>query len=351
MVFKMKKGVVFSVIALIITFFLLASFFFLLEVPVDAQVDVVRLKVGSANDFLFQVESFVKAQSVLSAEEAVGFLIGEMNRTNSTFDDFDNEFENCLLFGETSLDDNCGEGANFQGFLDDLSEFSESKLNKDVDFNVRSVSLDQVDPWELLVNVSLDVILVEEGYAFWNVSLNTSSSFSIIGFYDPVYAAPHDDLLDYKFDNLSVISRYPGVYRLFVDDWKERPSTLNFIVMGGHYFEHNRSPSFLDRLRGPSSSWMGEDPAGIASLVSPYSFGDFKVDSGSSNLDWQFWNNFTIDSFDYGTFDFDASINRSLKYEILNDSSPPNLENITIPVEIALGSNMSNVSGDYFFLD
>lgn len=350
-----KKGVVFTIIALVISSFVLLLFFYLMELPLDHKVEVTRAKVMRTNNFLFQLEDIAKMQAVISSRQAINKIVREMYdrgdfvHSGSSFDD---EFVNCLSSGTFRVHQNqdgvCGSEANLKEKLEvNLSNFVRDNLGVNVVINVSNISIYQLDHWFLIVGFDLNAFINESMYAVWNVSMRIDQEISIIGMKDPVFATlssgPLNPFRANSFENVSVISVDP--YFVVVDGFLERPSTLNVLALNGSFFQHNLSPSFLDRLRGNFSA----SSLGIASIVIPKYHGasGIIIDSGGSNLDWNYWQNEDYPSGPVGKYDFITTDDKIfvLAIDPTNDTQLKNsIHKARIPVSLAVAANLSNPS-------
>lgn len=351
-----KKGVVFTIIALVISSFVLLLFFYLMELPLDHKVEVTRAKVMRTNNFLFQLEDIAKMQAVISSRQAINEIVREMHfRGDFVYSgsSFDVEFVNCLSSGTFRVQHNrptpCGSEANLKEKLEvNLSNFVRDNLGVNVVINVSNISIYQLDdPWFLIVGFDLNAFINESMYAVWNVSMRIDQEISIIGMKDPVFATLSDGPLNPfragSFENVSVISVDP--YFVVVDGFLERPSTLNVLALNGSFFQHNLSPSFLDRLRGNFSN----SSLGIASIVIPKYHGvsGIIIERGGSNLDWNYWHDEPYPSGPVGEYDFSTTDDKIfvLAIDPTNETALKNsIHKARIPVSLAVAANLSNSS-------
>ncbi len=344
-----KKGIVFTIVALIISAFLLVMFFYMIELPVDHEVEVTSLKVQRVNRFLVQAEDLIRAQAVSSSKIAINEYIKDLHNPSADPIAFDVYFETCLGIDHEFR---CSREANFKSFIEEnFSRFVRQNLGLDVEFVISDVSLVHASPWDLNVSFSVGMLISMDGFQ-WNLSYPSYSTFSILGFKDPVEASARGSMGSYRpaFDNLTVIS-YDFHYKNLSGDWFEMPSKLNIISIDKHYFEYEHGISFLNRLRGNFSSY--ED--GIVRVQLPiYDNGDV-VYSGASNLDWQYWQDDNTDTGPYGVYNFTEAGDKitvlGIDPENLTDPDHLNntLHNARVPVDLAQRANVSDAS--YFYTD
>jgi hypothetical protein len=352
--FNRKDGVVFTIIALVISSFILILFFYMIELPVDHGVEVTRLKIHTINTFLSQSEDIVKAQAVASSKQAISSIISHMYDRNRFINigaafSFDEAFVACLEEGEykwVANIDVCGDNAHFKGFIEEeLSSFLEENAGLSVDFTVSNIVLNQSTPWALDINFLLEMYLKEEGFS-WNISMNVSESFSIIGFPDPMQAVVHSSMTGYRPDLVNVSRIKVNEFHRNFSGFSESSSTLNSLLKEKAYLEHSMAPSYLDRLRGN----MSPSDLGIMTIVLPIyeTPGDYTsspVRSGSSSLDWHFWQNYNNNILTYGIYNFTEYADMN---NVLTLNYPFNLidtiHNVIIPRPLAVEANVSGSS-------
>ena len=351
---KQKKGLIFTIVALVISVFLLLMFFYIMEVPLDKDVEVSTIKVKSANTFLHQVEDLAKAQAVASSRSAINTFLRSMHDQNQFLDDFDASFYRCLNTGSFSFSDghislegdsiSCGDEAFLKNKIEqDLASFARDNLGLDTNLRVSNFSLSQASPWDLEVSFDLEVELMKEGF-YWNVSSSLSMPFSILGLKDPAHAVVDNSVRTYRPDNFAdlVAISYHSMFNVFSDEWREKPSTLNILSRANNYI-HNETfgVSYLDRLRGD----MTPSEFGIFRIQLPIYDGGSIVYSGNSNIDWVFWQDETPD---FGNLGIYAFVSLSDKIQVLN-LDPPHILNNTlhdaiVPVALAEAANVSGAS-------
>ena len=343
-ILKNKKGIVFTVLALVISSFILIMFFYMIELPVDHGVDVTRTKIRSVNSFLNQIESLSKAQAVTSSTITLKNMTKYMFDNRFFFgDDFDDVFIGCL------------NGSKEEGFCDDFVEKIEKNLTKFLKENVGlnsnltvdNINLKHSNPWTL--NISFDLnILIEEEFYLWNLSLSLFEEFSIVGFKDPIHAVSALYLRPDDYANISVLN-FNDNYR-YIDDWREEPSTLNILTRAGQYFESAvYGVSYLNRFRGDFT--LPQDH-GIVKvqylLVEPG--GPFEGDVGNTDLDWSFWANKDFNEGYIGVYNF-TDLGEITSILQVNPGSGFSLEKTIngtkIPKGLAVEANTS--SDNYFY--
>ena len=333
---KNKKGLVFTILALIISSFILVMFFYIIEMPVDYGVDVTRIKIRTTNNFIDQADDIVRTQAKISSRIAINTLIARIESTNNFFPNFDEEFAKCLTTGEYGSGIGCGDNTNLKELIEEnLTTFLREHVGIEADFEIRNVRLDQSNPWELEVHLDF-IIRIEEELTSWRITESINESFTILGFKDPIKINKDISLIDYTPAN-SVIN-IGDRHKAINEDWTEVPSTLNSLVMNGNYFEYDLGISFLNRLRGN----LTPSELGILSIEPIIIDGGNVVRSGSSSLDWHFWQEEEDPTIPYKEYNLSYMTNQQRITILGQPSLTGTIHGTIIPVSLAISANMSN---------
>ena len=344
-----KKAIVFTILALVISSFILIMFFYLMELPLDHKVDVTRTKIHTVNTFLSQSENIAKAQGIATSRQAINHLLKASYQENKFIEDFEEQFKNCLETGtftfETTENRNC-EDANLKEKIEtDLTNFLKTNTGIKPEFNISNIELTQFDnPWELIIKFNMNIQIKEE-FFHWNVSYDIKQPFSIEGLKDPIQVAVHEDLKDYRPEFEEIITiEYNTQFKNITNDWTERPSTLNNITMDKKYFENTHSISYLNRLKGN----LSKNYLGITRIQPTLYDEDNIIRSGSSNLDWHYWQDQYDDGLSYGIYNFTRTQDKILVLDVPADHDLKNtIHKAIMPKYIAHQANAS--SETYFY--
>lgn len=340
--FKSRKGVVFTVISIIVSAIVITSFFALYERSASTDTENARLKIKSSNNYVSQVDNYIKDILLISGDVALNFMINEMISSNAFYSSpsgFDEQFQNCLINGEMILPPGgafglsipCPNDANLTSKILDLNSFVNENLNLHSEITIDNISLSQNNPWNIIVTANITVN-VTDAYASWYLQKEISQSISILGRSDPTYSI-NSNLGKYSLR----ITRpeYGGV-------WFERPSSLHQVVSAGQYFPYSGAPSYLDRLRNVSTSSF----YGIVSIV-PTSLGG-EIPSGSSSLDFMYWKGITCDPTTNGgryyLLDF-SSLSSSNKLLLGISDNDHGINGTILPADLLITTNMSDPGG------
>jgi len=299
-----KKGIMFTVLAVMVSAIILTSFFMFSSSPLDEGVDNVKLRVQGINKYTVQTDEYIAAVANVAGEKTLEFTLNIMIGNNSFLTNYTKEFQSCLMTGkmnvpwpgpaQTLID--CPNDSKIISRIDYFQNFSNAGLNIDSKIKVNAVVLEQSTPWELIVKVNY-TLLVNDSYAQWNETRFTQTAISIIGLRDPVY---------YIVNNSSAYAvRYDMVINSSIYPWVEKPSALHRIVLEKKYFYWSPAPSYLDRLNNRSTPSLLSKSAGIVSIVSPDFISNKTILINRSSLDYEFWVGAPLNpGYDYKKYNF-----------------------------------------------
>jgi hypothetical protein len=127
-------------------------------------------------------------------------------------------------------------------------------MNLDVNYTILSVSVSQKNPWNILIEVILDISIKDRNnLASWNKTQVIQSEIPISGFEDPLYLINSGGKIAKKINKTQFQEFVSGT----------NVSNLSLQVQNFYYISSPLAPSFLDRLEGKTSP----SEQGIESLV------------------------------------------------------------------------------------
>jgi hypothetical protein len=332
-----RKAIMFTVIAVLVSALVLATFFTYYSVPLDVNVDNSKLRIQLVDRYLGQLDSYLSGMLHASGTETLRVTIDVMEGNNSFLGNYSDAFRSCMLTGKLRTpwagDVDCPGSTYFAGRVMYLENFSREKLNIAPNITLESLTLRQDSPWRLAVTLNY-TIEVNDSYAYWKVQKSLTEYIDTDGLEDPTYSIVDPDLAAVKYRmNVSPSDVY---------SWTEQPSTAHNLTLNRRYFAWDGAPDFLGRLSNDSSP----SPNGIVSIVSP----DFVDESQiigpgpRSSLDFLFWKDVYISNIsEYGRYNFWAAgvtPTDRLLYGI--NSTNPGLNGTIVPLTITYFMNMSD---------
>ncbi|MGV8162347.1 MAG: hypothetical protein ACP5N2_03395 [Candidatus Nanoarchaeia archaeon] len=284
-----KKGIMFTILAVLISAIVLASFFTFKSLPLDENVENTQMRIRNINRYAVQTDAYVGALTKSATDKTLKFTISIMIGNNSFLGNYSKEFNSCLTTGKMMVPAsfiggerqiNCPPESNLVVKLNQFENFSNTRLNINSDIVVNSVDITQTSSWNVVVLVNY-TLRINDSYATWNETKVLNSELSIVGLRDPTYyiMSSSSDLWDV---------RYPMVFNSSnTATWVEMPSTLHSLIINKKYFSWQGAPSFLLRLDNKTTpSYYG-----IVSIVSPDFINESNLAPGvkRSSLDFEFW--------------------------------------------------------------
>lgn len=314
-----KKGVVFTIISLVISTILLVGFFSFLDLPVDSQTDSVLQKVGNTNTFLDQVENYIgdliEVQGIIVLNELIDHA-----RDNGQGSLSDAESVLLQCFNGTSSTISC---SNITSELDELQEYSKNKLNIDFEYDITDLEFTQnsdTGAWNVMVNLYLDFD-IDDDYASWNIeNKNITRIVSIRNLRDPAYVNKSDQ---------SAVTSYPEMNIT-------GPRTVNFasgqnqfenITRNNQYIHYPGGVNFISRLQGTVEL---SDCCGLVSVVRPAITGEHGDCTTTSLASFYMRDEAYSGSDDMYLVNF-SKLTSSQRSSLGVDEDNPGLQNATLP--------------------
>ncbi|MGV8168923.1 MAG: hypothetical protein ACP5N3_02600 [Candidatus Nanoarchaeia archaeon] len=328
-----KKGIIFTILAVLISAIVVTSFFAYKNLPLDQGVDNTKIRIQSINKYNQQAGSYINAVSRNAGEKTLNFTIDQMISHNQFLGNYTKEFISCLNTGTMTAPwagtpIACPSDANLVKRVSDFEDFSNNALNINSDITINSIKLEEYSPWRLQVIVNY-TIKITDSYASWNETVISRSFINIEGYRDPTYYIMSSGSPQYSLRyNMTVNSSY-------ISGWVEQTSTLHMLTVNQLYFQWEEAPSFLSRLNNqttPSASY------GIVSIVSPDHINESM--GTRSSLDYEFWKSKTINPGEYRRYDFWNDGVEAIEYGI--EAPYYGLNGTVVPVTLTVFTNMDD---------
>ncbi|MFA6072670.1 MAG: hypothetical protein WC758_00980 [Candidatus Woesearchaeota archaeon] len=276
-----KKGIMFTILAVLMCAVIISSFFMVYDLPLDQNVDNTKIRVSGMNQYVDQTEIYIGDITYVSGLKTLEFMNDIMIGNNSFLVNFTEEYISCMTVGSIDVPWSgsvvtCPQDAYLYSKINEFESFSNNRMGINSDITVNRLELTQNSPWDLLLIINY-TLKINDSYAYWNETRVVEKHMSIIGLKDPTY---------YIVKNTSPL--YAARFDMRINSststasWTEKPSTANQVVVSKRYFEWSLAPSFLNRLNNKTTS----SEYGIVSIVS---FNNTALMSGRSSIDYEFW--------------------------------------------------------------
>lgn len=321
-----KKGIIFTIISIVISAVIISAFFFTQTTRLDAGVSSVKVRVDNINNYLNQIDTYISYQAGAQTKIVLINTIESMIVRQTYYIPIEERLKNCLI-GNTEC------GSNFNSVLADLKELSKNQLNIDANFKINDIKFYQTNPWVITTELNI-TMEVNDSYASWNVTKILKGNTSIIGMKDPIH----------YFDNVAPAPTSDRIITTEVpfNGWIRYPSTLNRYRDTNLYFQYDGAPNFLSRLNNSLGNRNAK--TGIASIV------NMLGNDGStiSQLDYYFMRQTPLlCNHEPVIFDFFKYILADERARLeISDIPSQSINGFVFPLDFLKISNMSN--SDYY---
>jgi hypothetical protein len=195
-----KKAVLFTLISLLLASMFIALFSAQYQYNLEDRASASNTRVKVMDTYVKNFETYVDDSLQISSYKTLDALYSYIVGRNSFFSDsaeFNNTFYNCLACGYlncTTKATSCPApiaGNDLGTMLSNITMLANQTLNIATDYTINSVSVYQVRPFE--VEVDLDISyevsdISSSDYAEWNIRKIIHQTISIQNLYDPLTA-------------------------------------------------------------------------------------------------------------------------------------------------------------------
>ena len=246
-----KRGMFFTVIALILIAFFLISY---TVYSVVQDREPINKRVDSMNNFIFSLEQDMSRQIYISGYRALVALDSHVTTKGSFLSNSREALKEAILNGTlNSQPINLMEGYRLEDWAPRVQSLSNS-VNLFASYSIKNISVSQDDPWSVKIEVIIDMNLSDKSnLASWNKTQKISSRIEITGFEDPLYLMNTNGKITNRINKTAYLPFVQG----------SDISNLTLHVQSSNYIPSPLAPSFLDRLEGKT---IGNEQ-GIESLV------------------------------------------------------------------------------------
>jgi len=274
-----KKGIFFTFAAIALSIVLILSVDVYQEKRVIDKTEVTKIRINTLNQFIKDInKDMERSVSIITTRTFIGMIqyIGDedlyITDFNSTFEE---GFLNGTIYGtvKTLLND-----STFSIWISNIQKQAK-KIDIEANFNINSLSLYQINPWDVNVSVEIHMDIKDtRNTALWNTNKTISKLVSIVGLDDPIYLKENSG----KVNNTIIITNVtPFVTGSDV-------TNFNIHINNSYYIASNYSPTYIMRLQGNLNS----DLLGIESLVNEQDLIDASLPtSDRSNVDSIYYGN------------------------------------------------------------
>jgi len=284
LVFKSKKGIFYSIIAITLLLSLIYASEVSFQFTYREQSSIIETRVNTMDNFVEDLgDDLEKGIHVAAFRAIVGmtnYVINSVGYIDDAEQRIEELFQYGTIYGNASF---VMENNSFTDWTVKMQDQGE-KIGINIDFQVDSLSMHHDTPWTIATEINVTATVTDiRAFAKWRRTYSVTSAIPIDGFEDPAY------IVQTGSGVLSKINRtiYDGIYTS-----GNNTNNLQYHMNFSLYTENNLSPSFLMRFEGDFNA----SPFGIESLINKYDVGPyFACPSGTSVVDSIYWGcrNFT----------------------------------------------------------
>lgn len=256
-----KKGMIFTIVAILLVGVLIASSVILAKTTYKEKSFIAITRVNSMNDFILSLHQDATRNLMISGYRAVISLQRYVAINGTFISGFDSKFMELVVNGTIN-----GEVQDLMAnaTVTDWAErinIEANKLNININVTPKSVQVYHTSPWIIMIEFNATINVSDfNSLASWNYNKTFRKPIVVLNFEDPLYTVKSYN----KVTNLIIAANNLS----FVDPITNDTTVLYTHLNNSYYIESNYSPSFLMRFEGNLSA----SPYGIESLVNIVDF-------------------------------------------------------------------------------
>ncbi|MBN2459779.1 hypothetical protein JXB28_05835 [Candidatus Woesearchaeota archaeon] len=274
-----KKGLVFTILAIVMTVFFTTMFSSKIETPIDSKASLIEARVSLLDSYMNDFYSYAEGAGSVTGYAAIQGIIQDMSMTRSYKPGFEQEMANCTLLGNLTSTKLCPgmENLTLIKYLDTMKKLAEDFLNIKANYTVNNINITQgLDAFsvELLINITLEII---DDYANLTDTRVVVSPIIITGLPDPLF------MLNGTY-NQSILQNNLNKKE---GDWNY--TDLQNLYYNNTYRNYKQGISFIRRIKGDFADMT--DYYGLESIVN---YTRVSYHENHSMIDYLYWRNITF---------------------------------------------------------
>lgn len=275
-----KRGVVFTIIAIVLAVFFTLIFSARVEKPLDYKTEILEIRISVLADYMNTFFDYAEETASIAGYSALQGVISDISTYHRYYDqsdEFETNYTYCIKTGNLTTSKYCPNMTNstLTHFLDQLRNIAEDELNINSNYTINHVSVNQTtDAFSVEVILNLSV-KVNDAYANISDTRVLTSSVPIEGLLDPLY------LLNGTYNQTIIAYHKPQENWTYTD--------LQQLYDNHAYRKYAKGISFIGRIKGDFSPSV---LYGIESFVN-YTHPDVNYNESYSMIDYLFWQNIT----------------------------------------------------------
>ena len=272
-----KKGVVFTVLAIVIAVFFTLTFSARIEKPIDYKTSLIEVRISVLNDYMKNFFDYANGVGAITGYSAFQGVIQDLNLPPKGYNpNLEAQYIRCIKTGNLTPSKICPGMSNktLTYYLDRIRNIANNELNLNSNYIINKINITQTtDAFsiELIINLSLNIM---DAYANLSDTRIVTTIVSLEGLLDPLYLLNGTYNQTIKKTNLK---RREG-------DWNH--TDFQQLYYNHEYRNYKNATSFINRIKGNFSP----NVFGIESFVNHTAPGVQGVyTSNHSMVDYFYW--------------------------------------------------------------
>ena len=254
----MRKGIIYTLIAIILLVAIGNIFFTQSRLVSQRDEGAVAERIRAVNSFIYNIEGDSNRAAYIAGFRTMIAMEQYITSTGEPIADVDSTFREIFLNGSYSnMSFVIMEDSSFNEYLARVqSEAGQQGI--DFDATVARVDLYQVDPWNVMVNYTMEMNITDvRKTANWTINRTFTGRIPIIDLRDPLFTAR-------TYGRIQRVIK-PTNVTYFVADGSNQNDTTNLVrhFNSSSYAAAKRGPNILMRFAGN----LSDNEFGIESLV------------------------------------------------------------------------------------
>jgi len=320
-----KRGIVFTVLAIVLSAFFTVLFSASIEKPIDYKLEVIETRIKVLNDYTDTFYDYAEQTGAIAGYSALQGMLVEMNdrgRYYNITDEFVSNYTYCIRYGNITPSKALTAMTNrsLTDYLNVIQNIARYQLNINSKFNIQSIDVAQTtDAFEILVIINLS-LNITDAYAYISDTRVVTSRVNIEGLLDPLYLM--NDIYNQTINRTSIQKSGGEVG----GNWSKEDLAQLYYNHEYRYFYDG--VGFINRMKGNFSSG---DSFGIESFVNHTNPGILAITNDNQSMaDYQFWQrknmsctkgivkiiNYTIINSSGSPRDFQLDVNHMVRFNI-----------------------------------
>ena|SRR3989338_6075088 len=256
-----KKGIFFTFAAIALAIVIILSLNVYKTYEMREKADVIGVRVNTVNNFIKDVEQDLEKGLYIASFRAFASMGEYIANEGKFIENIVGSFNELILNGTLNGQElGLMEESTFTDWVNKIA-IQADKVDIKVAFTITDVSINQTDPWSILINSHINITVMDKkNTSSWKRGRDISARVSIENFEDPLYIA----------NSIGRVTN--AIVKTPITDFVNGNDVTNLLLHlnNSYYIESTTSPNFLMRLEGS----LLNSSTGIESLVN---LGEFQA--------------------------------------------------------------------------